>query len=196
MCFFNRGDTEGTNSSKILCPMFVYVLFYVTLCHDWFCGLWIICGLMTYVQSKLNIVFSHDVTLCGWLGSKYQLTNLAVMTFLCLIVVQQVSPPPLWHLCDCAWLYLRQGISLLNKAFVWQRASGVSLAIMIFVCLIVVHPVSPSPLWYLCVWLWCIRYLPRRYGIWVSDCCASGISLAVMTFVCLIVVHQVSPSPL
>ena len=52
MCFFNRGDTEGTNSSKILCPMFVYVLFYVNLCHDRFCGLWIICGLMTYVQSK------------------------------------------------------------------------------------------------------------------------------------------------
>ena len=34
MCFFNRGDTEGTNSSKILCPTFVYVLFYVNLCHD------------------------------------------------------------------------------------------------------------------------------------------------------------------
>ena len=34
MCFFNRGDAEGTNSSKILCPMFVYVLFYVNLCHD------------------------------------------------------------------------------------------------------------------------------------------------------------------
>ena len=33
MCFFNRGDTEGTNSSKILCPMCVYVLFYVNLCH-------------------------------------------------------------------------------------------------------------------------------------------------------------------
>ena len=33
MCFFNRGDTEGTNSSKILCLMFVYVLFYVNLCH-------------------------------------------------------------------------------------------------------------------------------------------------------------------
>ena len=33
MCFFHRGDTEGTNSSKILCPMFVYVLFYVNLCH-------------------------------------------------------------------------------------------------------------------------------------------------------------------
>ena len=34
MCFFNRGDTEGANSSKILCLMFVYVLFYVNLCHD------------------------------------------------------------------------------------------------------------------------------------------------------------------
>ena len=32
MCFFNRGDTEGTNSSKILCSMFVYVLSYVNLC--------------------------------------------------------------------------------------------------------------------------------------------------------------------
>ena len=30
--FFDRGDTEGTNSSKILCSMFVYVLFYVNLC--------------------------------------------------------------------------------------------------------------------------------------------------------------------
>ena len=34
MCSFNRGDTEGTNSSKILCPMFVCVLFCVNLCHD------------------------------------------------------------------------------------------------------------------------------------------------------------------
>ena len=34
MCFFNRDDTEGTNSLKILCPMFVYVLFYVNVCHD------------------------------------------------------------------------------------------------------------------------------------------------------------------
>ena len=29
MCFFNRGDTEGTNCLKILCLMFMYVLFYV-----------------------------------------------------------------------------------------------------------------------------------------------------------------------
>ena len=34
MCFFDTGDTEGTNSSKILCLMFVYVLFYVDLCQD------------------------------------------------------------------------------------------------------------------------------------------------------------------
>ena len=32
MCFFNSGGTKGTNSSKILCSMFVYVLFYVNLC--------------------------------------------------------------------------------------------------------------------------------------------------------------------
>ena len=32
--FFSRGDTEGTNSSKILCSVFVYVLFYVNLCWD------------------------------------------------------------------------------------------------------------------------------------------------------------------
>ena len=34
MYFFNRCDTDGTYSSKILCPMFVYVLFHVNLCHD------------------------------------------------------------------------------------------------------------------------------------------------------------------
>ena len=32
MCFFNRDDTEGTNSLKILCLTFVYVLYYVNLC--------------------------------------------------------------------------------------------------------------------------------------------------------------------
>ena len=34
MCFFNMGDTEGTNSSKILCSMFVHGLFYVNSCLD------------------------------------------------------------------------------------------------------------------------------------------------------------------
>ena len=33
-CFFHRGDTEGTNSSEILCSKFVYVFFYVNLCQD------------------------------------------------------------------------------------------------------------------------------------------------------------------
>ena len=32
--FFDRGETERTNFSKILCSMFVYVLLYVSLCHD------------------------------------------------------------------------------------------------------------------------------------------------------------------
>ena len=50
MCFFNRGDTEGTSSSKVLCLMFVCVLFYVDLCHGWFCGLWMVSGLMTCVR--------------------------------------------------------------------------------------------------------------------------------------------------
>ena len=31
MCFFNRGNTEGTNSSKIVRSI-VYVLFYVNFC--------------------------------------------------------------------------------------------------------------------------------------------------------------------
>ena len=32
--FLNRGTTDGTNSSKILCLTFVYVLLYVNLCQD------------------------------------------------------------------------------------------------------------------------------------------------------------------
>ena len=31
MCFFNSGDTEGIDAWKILCLMFVYDLFYVTV---------------------------------------------------------------------------------------------------------------------------------------------------------------------
>ena len=36
MCFFNRGNTEGTNSLKIMCLMFIYiyVLFDINLCQD------------------------------------------------------------------------------------------------------------------------------------------------------------------
>ena len=57
-------------------------MFSVHLCQDWF-SFWIICGLMTCVPGKtkykvrnrLTIVFSRNVILCGWLGSKYQPTN-------------------------------------------------------------------------------------------------------------------------
>ena len=45
--FFNSGDTKGTNSSKILCLMFVYVLFYVNLCT----------GLILWVFFKNNLWF-------------------------------------------------------------------------------------------------------------------------------------------
>ena len=40
MCSFNRGNAEGTNSSKIVCLMFVYVLFYFleNLCFDDLCA--------------------------------------------------------------------------------------------------------------------------------------------------------------
>ena len=31
---FSRGDAEGSGSSGVLCSMFVYVSFYVNLCHD------------------------------------------------------------------------------------------------------------------------------------------------------------------
>ena len=50
-CFFNGGDTEGTNSSKILCSMFVYVSCKFVYRTD-FVVFFIICGLMTCVQSK------------------------------------------------------------------------------------------------------------------------------------------------
>ena len=34
MCFFNKGDTEGAYSLKLLCSRVGYVLFYVNLCQD------------------------------------------------------------------------------------------------------------------------------------------------------------------
>ena len=59
MCFFNRGDTEGTNSSKVLCLMFVYVLFYVDVVSGLILGFVVClffllrnCGLKTCVHSK------------------------------------------------------------------------------------------------------------------------------------------------
>ena len=78
MCFFNRGSTEGTNSSNILRLMFVYVLFYVNLCWHWFCCCWefVVWWRMCMVNRRqIGVCFSPDVIRCGWLGSKYQLTK-------------------------------------------------------------------------------------------------------------------------
>ena len=52
LCFFNRGNTEGTNSSKILCLTFMYVLLDVNLCQYRFCCFQGIFGSMTCVKSK------------------------------------------------------------------------------------------------------------------------------------------------
>ena len=69
MCFFNRGETEGTNSSKILCSRFVYVLFHVNLCTrliSWFLNnLWFNDLCAEQIGDGSNIVFSRDVILCG-----------------------------------------------------------------------------------------------------------------------------------
>ena len=51
VCFFDRGDTGGTVSLNILCPMFVYVLFHICLEANFVdskeCG-----SLMTCVQNN------------------------------------------------------------------------------------------------------------------------------------------------
>ena len=69
MWFFNRGGTEGTNSSKIVCSMFVYVLFYVNLCTGlilrFLNNLWFDDLRAELIVDRLNIVFSRDVILCG-----------------------------------------------------------------------------------------------------------------------------------
>ena len=69
MCFFNKGGTKGANSSKILCSMFVDVLFYVNLCTGLI--LWLLNNLWfddlhtEEIGDRLNIVFRRDVILCG-----------------------------------------------------------------------------------------------------------------------------------
>ena len=69
MCFFNRGGTEGTYSSRVLCSMFVCVLFCVSLCAGlilWFLSnLWFDDLCAEWIGERLNSVFSRDVILCG-----------------------------------------------------------------------------------------------------------------------------------
>ena len=54
------------------------VFFHVNLCHDWFCGFkeFVVWWLVWRVNRRqIEVCFSPDVILCGWLGSKHQLTN-------------------------------------------------------------------------------------------------------------------------
>ena len=88
MCFFNRGNTEGTNSSESLCLMCVYVLLCMKICvrTDFVVfGEFMVWWLVWRVNRRqIEVCFSPDVILCGWLGSKYQLTNSVVFVLICL----------------------------------------------------------------------------------------------------------------
>ena len=70
MCFFNRGNTEGTNSSREK-KMFDACVCFLCICvRADFVVFGIICGLMTCVLGKkigdrLTTIFSPDVILCG-----------------------------------------------------------------------------------------------------------------------------------
>ena len=67
MCFFNRADIEGANSLKILYWMFVYVLCKFVYGTDFvvFKIFWFDDLRAELIGDRLNIVFSHDVILCG-----------------------------------------------------------------------------------------------------------------------------------
>ena len=75
---FNRDDTKGTNSSKFLRSMFVYVSCkFVSGLILWFMeNLWFDDLRAEWIGDRSNMVFSRHVTFCGWIVSKYQLTNL------------------------------------------------------------------------------------------------------------------------
>ena len=70
MCFFNRGNTEGTNSSKKK-KMFDACVCFLCICvRADLVVLGIICRLMACVLGKkigdrLTTIFSPDVILCG-----------------------------------------------------------------------------------------------------------------------------------
>lgn len=65
--FFNNGSIEGTNSSKCLCLIFVYVWFVLCLCRDWFRGCdsrkgWCICE----NSFEMRINFAYDRVWSSW----------------------------------------------------------------------------------------------------------------------------------
>ena len=69
MGFFNRGNTEGTNSLKFFCLLFVYdfCTFVSELILLFLDSLWFDDLHAGYkkIGERLNIVFSLDVILCG-----------------------------------------------------------------------------------------------------------------------------------
>ena len=76
MCVFSRGNTKGTNSSKTL--SFVFICFVWICIGTDFVDFWefVVWWLVRKWQGdRLKFVFSPDIILCRWLGSKYQLTN-------------------------------------------------------------------------------------------------------------------------
>ena len=96
--FLNRGNTEGTNSSKMLCLIFLYVCFVwckfasglilQILKTLWF-GDFCVCRIS---RRQIEVCFSPDVILCGWLGSKYHRTcpcMLQDVIIMCYRVVSQ-----------------------------------------------------------------------------------------------------------
>ena len=50
--FLTGAIPKGLILWKFCVSCFCIFLFYMGLCQDWFCGFWIVCGLMTCVQSK------------------------------------------------------------------------------------------------------------------------------------------------
>ena len=80
---FNRGNTEGTNYSKILfltfCVYFVICKFLSGLICVFFFFFreftvwWLV---WRVIRRQTEVYFSPDVIFCGWLGSKYKLPNL------------------------------------------------------------------------------------------------------------------------
>ena len=74
-------------------------MLYVKLCQDWFGvflgggGEFMVWWLVWRVKRRrIELFFSPDVVLCGWLGSKYQLPT--VIMYICVYIAKQVSDWP------------------------------------------------------------------------------------------------------
>ena len=102
-----------------VCLMFVYIflkfvsgLILCFLDHMWFDDLG-----AEWIGDRLNIDFSPGVILCGWPGSKYQLTML--------LLVRRTWWP---LLCCCFWHRIFILISWLAEAALWLAAPKLTMA--------------------------------------------------------------------